>query len=122
MTIDHRDVEKVLDADGPRVHFEGKLRDLHDRRLTMVDYWDVHNFGPEPASWDHGDWHHAVMGVQLGTDVGPVTVTWTSTFIPTASRSSTSRSNITSCWANPAPSGSARTRTAGVHGLRLSGR
>jgi len=47
-----------------------------------VDYWDVHNFGPEPAPWDYGDWHHAVMGVELGTDLGPVTVTWTDTFYP----------------------------------------
>jgi hypothetical protein len=75
-------VEKVLEADGPGGHFEGKLRDLRDRRLTVVDYWDVHNFGSEPASWDFGEWHHAVMGVQLGTDLGPVTVTWTSTFYP----------------------------------------
>jgi hypothetical protein len=47
-----------------------------------VDYWDVHTFGPEPAQWDYGDWHHAVMGVELGTDLGPVTVTWTDTFHP----------------------------------------
>jgi hypothetical protein len=72
----------MLEADGPRGHFEGELRHLRDRRLTMVDYWDIHNFGPEPASWDFGDWHHAVMGVQLGTDLGPVTVNWTSTFHP----------------------------------------
>jgi hypothetical protein len=52
------------------------------RPAAAVDYWDVHNFGPGPASWDYGDWHHAVMGVQLGTDRGPVTVTWTSTFYP----------------------------------------
>jgi hypothetical protein len=47
-----------------------------------VDYWDVHNFGSEPPPWDYGDWHHAVMGVELGTDRGPVTVTWTDTFHP----------------------------------------
>lgn len=47
-----------------------------------VDYWDVHNFGPEPAPWDYGNWHHAVMGVELSTDLGPVTVTWTDTFYP----------------------------------------
>jgi hypothetical protein len=58
------------------------LRDLRGRRLTAVDYWDVHNFGAEPAPWDYGGWHHAVMGVQLGTDRGPVTVTWTDTFYP----------------------------------------
>ena len=82
MTADHRGVGKVLESDGPRSHFEDKLRDLRNRRLTLVDYWDVYNFGPVPASWDYGNWHHAVMGVQLGTDLGPVTVTWTSTFYP----------------------------------------
>lgn len=75
-------MEEVLDADGPRGHFEGKLRDLRGLCLTSVGYWDVYSIGPEPASWDYGDWHHAVMGVQLGTDLGPVTVTWTNTFYP----------------------------------------
>jgi hypothetical protein len=82
ITTDHRDVENVLEANGPRSQFEDKLRALRDRRVTVVDYWDIHNFGPEPASWDYGDWHYAVMGVQLGTDLGPVTVTWTDTFYP----------------------------------------
>jgi hypothetical protein len=68
-------VEEVREADGLRGRFEGKLRDLRGRRLTSVDYWYVYNFGPAPASWDYGDWHHPVMGVQLGTDLGPVTVT-----------------------------------------------
>lgn len=65
-----------------RGHFEDKVRDLRGRRLTGIDYWDIHNVDPQPASWGYGDWHHAVMGVQLGTDRGPVTVTWTSTFYP----------------------------------------
>jgi hypothetical protein len=65
-----------------RARFEARLADLRGRWLLAVDYWDVHNFGPEPAQWDHGDWHHAVMGVELGTDAGPVTVTWTNTFYP----------------------------------------
>lgn len=30
--------------------------------------------------WDHGDWHHAVMGVGLTTRTGPASVLWTSTF------------------------------------------
>lgn len=70
------------EADRLRRHFDGKVRDLRDRRLTAVDYWDLYGFGPEPASWDYGDWHHAVMGVELGADHGPVTVTWTNTFYP----------------------------------------
>jgi hypothetical protein len=82
MATHHRYVEEALKADGPRDHFEDKLRELRNRRLAAVDYWDVRNFSPEPAPWDYGDWHHAVMGVQLDTDLGPVTVTWTSTFYP----------------------------------------
>lgn len=70
------------DIDRARGRFEGTLRALPGRCLTAVDYWDVHNFGPDPAPWDYGDWHHAVMGVELGTDLGPVTVTWTGTFYP----------------------------------------
>jgi hypothetical protein len=75
-------MENVHEANDRRSHFEDKLHDLHRRQVTVVDYWDLHNFGSEPASWDYGDWHHAVMGVQLGTDLGPVTVTWTSAFYP----------------------------------------
>jgi hypothetical protein len=82
MTTDHRDVDEVLEANGLRGDFEDKVDGLRGRRLTAVDYWDLRNFGPEPVSWDYGDWHHAVMGVQLGTDIGPVTVTWTGTFYP----------------------------------------
>ncbi|MEU5260980.1 hypothetical protein [Amycolatopsis sp. NPDC021455] len=65
---------------GSRARFEAKLSGLEGRRLTAVDYWDIRGFGSEPAQWDYGDWHHAVMGVGLGTDAGPVAVTWTSTF------------------------------------------
>lgn len=50
--------------------------------VSAVEYWDVHQFVPEPARWDYGTWHHAVMGVQLGTDRGPVTITWTNRFHP----------------------------------------
>ncbi len=79
---DHQNVVTEHDVDGSRGRFDGTLRALRGRRLTAVDYWDVHNFDSEPAPWDYGDWHHAVMGVQLGTDLGPVTLTWTSTFYP----------------------------------------
>ena len=71
----------VNDPDA-RATFEGKVRTLERLRIQAVDYWDIHIFGPEPARWDYGDWHHAVMGVQLVTDAGPVTVTWTSAFYP----------------------------------------
>jgi hypothetical protein len=33
--------KRLLDADGPRGHFEGKLRDLRGLCLTSVGYWDV---------------------------------------------------------------------------------
>ncbi|TDW81048.1 hypothetical protein [Kribbella sp. VKM Ac-2566] len=69
----------VNDADA-RAAFHRKVHALEGLRIHAVDYWDIHNYGPEPARWDYGDWHHAVMGVQLSTDAGPVTVTWTSTF------------------------------------------
>ncbi len=67
---------------GARARFETKVQMLVGRRIRTVDYWDIHQFGPEPARWDYGDWHHAVMGVQLSTDAGPVTVTWTNAFHP----------------------------------------
>jgi hypothetical protein len=72
----------TVDDPDARVAFERKVLALEGLRIHAVDYWDVHNYGPEPARWDYGDWHHAVMGVQLSTDAGPVTVTWTSTFYP----------------------------------------
>ncbi|HWG98518.1 MAG TPA: hypothetical protein VNV66_04150 [Pilimelia sp.] len=75
-------MDEVRDAIDPLGHFEGRLRDLRGRRLTAVDYWDIHPFDPGPEAWDYGDWHHADMGIQLGTDLGPVTVTWTDTFFP----------------------------------------
>jgi hypothetical protein len=65
-----------------RASFDARVETLRGRRVLGVDYRDIHNFGREPAEWDYGDWHHAVMGVQLTTDSGPVTVTWTATFYP----------------------------------------
>lgn len=63
-----------------RAHLERNVESLSGRRIHAVDYWDLHNFAPEQSRWDYGDWHHAVMGVQLTTDLGPVTVTWEGTF------------------------------------------
>lgn len=71
-----------MEPDDPRERFEARLDALRGRRLSAVDYWDVHDYAGEPAEWDYGDWHHAVMGVGLATDAGPVAVTWTSTFFP----------------------------------------
>lgn len=67
---------------GSRARFEAAIQSLEGLRISRVDYWDIQNFGPDPARWDYGDWHHAVMGVQLTTDVGPRTLTWTNRFHP----------------------------------------
>jgi hypothetical protein len=72
----------TVDPHELREQFEGKVSDLVGRCVTSVDYWDIHHFGTDPARWDYGDWHHAVMGVQLNTDRDPVTVIWTNTFYP----------------------------------------
>jgi hypothetical protein len=80
VTGEDRRVRPANEVDDLRERFEAKLSGLEGRRLLAVDYWDVHNFAAEPARWDHGDWHHAVMGVGLLTAAGPATITWTSTF------------------------------------------
>src|SRR5690606_23404973 len=64
-----------------REDFDRRIASLVGRRIESVAYWDVH-LGDAPRVWDFGDWHHAVMGVDLGTDHGPVAVLWTSTFYP----------------------------------------
>lgn len=65
-----------------RAEYEAKATALVGRHLTEVRYWDIHNFGDEPRTWDYDDWHHAVMGVELFTDRGPFSAIWTSTFYP----------------------------------------
>ena len=79
---DHYNVQMDNDVDGRRERFEAKLCDLSGRQISAVDYWDIHSAGLRPSRWDYGDWHHAVMGVELTTDLGPVTVTSTNTFHP----------------------------------------
>jgi hypothetical protein len=61
--------------------WEGKAARLVGRRILDVTYWDLYGFG-RPRSWNYGDWHHAVMGVELETDAGPVSLVWTNTFFP----------------------------------------
>src|SRR5262249_7024246 len=46
-----------------RAAYDMRAAALVGRRVLHVRYWDVHNFADEPARWDYGDWHHAVMGV-----------------------------------------------------------
>ncbi len=65
-----------------RLQYDSKAAALVARRVLEVRYWDVQCFGGELRTWDYGDWHHAVMGVELLTDRGPSCVLWTSTFFP----------------------------------------
>jgi hypothetical protein len=72
-------------ADDPveaRRDFGQRVAALVGRHVLDVTYWDIHNYGPAPRSWDYEDWHHAVMGVELATDSGPVSVIPTDTFFP----------------------------------------
>lgn len=62
--------------------FELDAARLVGRELVGVQYWDIHNWSDEPRVWDYDDWHHAVMGVELMTDAGPFTITWTNRFFP----------------------------------------
>jgi hypothetical protein len=72
----------VNQASRERIQYDSKAAALAGRRVLEVRYWDIHNFADEPGTWDYGDWHHAVMGVELLTDRGPSCVLWTSTFFP----------------------------------------
>ncbi|MDG4807949.1 hypothetical protein O7634_14430 [Micromonospora sp. WMMD1120] len=64
-----------------RAAFARRVDALRGRRVLAVDYWDLRSSGPD-VDWDHGDWHHAQLGVQLTTPSGPVTVTWSAVFHP----------------------------------------
>jgi hypothetical protein len=79
---DARPVSGVDDAAALRHDYEQRVAALIGRQILAATCWDIHNFGPEPRTWDYGDWQHAVMGVELVTDAGPVTITWTDTFFP----------------------------------------
>lgn len=70
-----------------RLQFEQEIRSLVGRKITSVTYWTL----PLPyevdeveewvvQDWDYGDWHHAVVGVDLGTDDGPKCIAWTDRF------------------------------------------
>ncbi|SEE21297.1 hypothetical protein [Jiangella alba] len=63
-----------------RNDYDRKTAGLAGVRVEGVEYWDMRDV--EPREWDHGDWHHAVMGVELTTDAGPVSVVCTNTFHP----------------------------------------
>lgn len=63
-----------------RKRYEQKTASLVGQRITGVTYWDVCSLADESQSWDHGDWHEAVMGVELQSTDGPWCVLWTGTF------------------------------------------
>jgi hypothetical protein len=63
-----------------QIGYEPRSAALVGRRVLEVRYWDARNFTAEPQTWGYGDWHHAVLGVELLTDHGPSCVLWTSTF------------------------------------------
>ncbi len=65
-----------------REEYDRKTASLVGLRVDTVGYWDIHHCGDEPRVWDHGTWHHAVMGVELRTDRGPFSVLWSNTFYP----------------------------------------
>ncbi|MBP8920214.1 MAG: hypothetical protein KBG85_10960 [Micropruina sp.] len=62
--------------------FERHVQGLVGLAVESVDYWDVYDFSDGPTRWDYGDWHHAAMGVELGTAGDPVTIIWTNRFFP----------------------------------------
>ncbi|TDO47702.1 hypothetical protein EV643_1088 [Kribbella sp. VKM Ac-2527] len=70
------------DAIEARRLYEQKTAALVGRRIVGVTYWDIHNYGTTPRSWDYGDWHHAVMGLEVETESGPLCILWTDTFFP----------------------------------------
>ncbi|MEI8407502.1 MULTISPECIES: hypothetical protein [unclassified Kribbella] len=65
-----------------RAGLERIVSGLVGERLIGVRYSDIYNLGPAARVWDYGDWHHAVMGVELMLDTGPASIIWTSTFFP----------------------------------------
>jgi hypothetical protein len=75
-------VARAQDVPAAKAHFERKLEALVGQVVASVAYWDIHNWGDEPRTWDYGEWHHAVMGVELMTNVGRQTIIWTDTFFP----------------------------------------
>lgn len=71
--------ESQADAER-RERYEAKTAALVGRHVMDVTYWDIHNYSDEPRTWDYGDWHHAVMGVELLTEGGSASVRWTQLF------------------------------------------
>lgn len=69
-----------MSHEAERAGLERVVSGLVGERLVGVSYTDVGSEVPWLVEWDFGDWHHAVMGVELMLASGPVTITWTNTF------------------------------------------
>jgi len=63
-----------------RARVEADAAALVGERILGVRYADITNYDPEPRVWDHGDWHHATMAVELSLSASTVNVTWNDTF------------------------------------------
>ena len=75
-------MQPTQDEASKRQAFSARADALVGCFITEVSYWDVHDFGPDPRVWDYGDWHHAVLGVELLTNLGPRSIMWTNAFFP----------------------------------------
>jgi hypothetical protein len=65
-----------------RARFDRAVSSLVGRVVESVNYWDMEPLDARLTQWDYGEWHHVVMGVEFGTDRGPVSLVGTNTFWP----------------------------------------
>ncbi|MEV8374114.1 hypothetical protein AB0P21_15335 [Kribbella sp. NPDC056861] len=71
-----------MDHEAKRARLERVVATLVGERLVGITYSDLPAEPPWARGWDFGDWHHAVMGVNLVLESGPASITWTDTFEP----------------------------------------
>lgn len=55
-----------------RGRFDAVVTGLVGRTIESVINRDLAAVYGRPRRWDYGEWHRAVMGVEFGTDRGPV--------------------------------------------------
>jgi hypothetical protein len=65
-----------------RIHYDAKTAALVGRRVLEARYRGRSLLRAMARGWDYGDWHHAVMGVEMRTDRGPSRVDCSDTFFP----------------------------------------
>jgi hypothetical protein len=73
-------VTQPSDPAAGRQAFEQQVGEMVGKRIWTVRYWDVHNYSASPREWDYGEWHHAVMGVELDVESEFRFITWGSRF------------------------------------------